>query len=61
MKYVFNCLLKRMNNYNPNVIKIVYLRKLTENSSLCQCGKKFIILVYIENVEFKLKNFISNN
>ena len=58
MKYVFNCLLKRMNNYNPNVIKIVYLRKLTESTPLCDCGKKFVILAYVEHVEFRMKDYV---
>jgi hypothetical protein len=58
MKYVFNCLLKRMNNYHPGVIKIVYLRKMVESLPLCECGKKFVVLVYVEHMEMRLKSFV---
>ena len=59
MKYVFNCLLKRINNYHPNVVKIVYLRKLSQ-SSLCDCGKKFVVLVYVEHVGLRVKELVED-
>ncbi len=60
MKYVFNCLLKRINNYHPNVVKIVYLRKLI-HSSLCDCGKQFVVLVYVEHAGDRLKQFVEGD
>lgn len=47
-----------MNNYNPHVIKVVYLRKMEEKGSLCDCGKRFTIFVYVENVKERLRNFV---
>ena len=49
-----------MNNYQPGVIKIVYLRKMVELLSLCECGKRFVVLVYVEYVELRLKEFVES-